>query len=145
MLHTYALYWTATGQIFTIYTGVEANRQLQAGQSYKLLAAENITDYTHRVDVGLLPGDAGNLDLVAKIELPGSLDKANITADGADMATISGLPTQGGAVSGEIVGQAEITAFSDGVLGLTFDTPGTYTARLVHPLYLPREWTITAS
>ena len=144
MKRRYVVYQDDTGAILSAYITDNPTAQRQAGQTYKQVSDAGITDATHRVDVGLLTGDAGNLDLVEKTALPGSLDKTSVTADGQDTATISGLPAAGGDVSGEIPGQCEIAAFSDGIHALTFNTPGTYTVRLRHPLYLERAWEITA-
>lgn len=78
-----------------------------------------------------------------KPELPVSIDKTT-AATGEDI-TLSGLPTSGGEVWGKVKGGGghRIEPFSDGELVLSFDTPGTYTIILRHPLYLERQGEVT--
>jgi len=101
----------------------------------------------------LLPYDAGNLsdlehyvDLNTMTVVPrpdnlSTLDKTTVAADGTDLATISGIPA--GSVV-RITGQPEQT-ITDGVLELTFDTPGTYKIRIQSFPEKDTEFTIVAT
>ena len=66
-------------------------------------------------------------------------DKEVVAADGVDVVTISGLPTPCVAEIGE-----QTVTVEDGVLELTFDTPGDYLVKLsAHP-YVNGEVTVYA-
>lgn len=77
---------------------------------------------------------------VPKIPLPITLSPTTIPADGATVATISGIPASTAAQLG-----TQSVTVADGVLQLTFDLPSDYIVSLSHPLYLPATVTIHAT
>lgn len=83
-----------------------------------------------------------NGQIVTKAPLP-AIDKTTVIANGSDVATVSGLPNPTKFAIPQILDFGEVT---DGVLELTFDTPGQYKVFLdAGPAYLRSEVTIHAT
>lgn len=81
------------------------------------------------------------LDLVlARSTFPGSWDKLDITADGTDAATLSGVPH-----GTEIECDGVIYVIEDGDFSLATSTPGAFTVTARHPRFIWKEWVIHAS
>jgi hypothetical protein len=73
-------------------------------------------------------------------ELPATIDRTNLTADGIDTATITNLPNP----STVTVNRQSVTV-EDGTLELTFDLPGSYVVKVESFPYLPWEVAIHAT
>lgn len=90
-----------------------------------------------RVDVS----DSENHVLADKINIPNTVDKTTITADGTDKASFSGL------IESTIVDFAGLGVVEIDETGLTdfgIDVPGTYDIVLSHGAYYSQTITITA-
>ncbi|MGD9171155.1 MAG: hypothetical protein PVI97_13990 [Candidatus Thiodiazotropha sp.] len=76
-----------------------------------------------------------------KPEMPVTIDKADVSADGEDIVTISGVPT--GALCR--VGSLAEVSVDDGSVVLNFDEPGDYVVTLSLFPYLDYRVTISAT
>jgi hypothetical protein len=76
-----------------------------------------------------------------KPAMPVSIDKTTVSADGIDLATISGIPV--GALC-RVASIAEAVV-NDGTIELTFDNPGDYEITIIAFPYLDYTVTINAT
>lgn len=108
----------------------------------------NLTVWEIPTGFSLLQFKANNLQYinlttklpVDKQSLTVSWDKTSITADGLDIAILSGLPIPCTVFIDDIENEV-----SDGTLEFTADAVGEYQIRIDEVEYLPQEWTINAN
>ena len=126
-----ALYDQTTGKVRVI---IRTKRQatidenLRAGESYM---TEGVTAQTVAIEGGV-PID--------KADFAGDFDKEEIVADGADLATLTGLPDPCDIIVDGI--RHQITG---GLLEFSADTPGAYPIQLMDYRFFEKEWTIVAT
>jgi hypothetical protein len=128
---------------FCELTGREAgNRDAFLGRQYALEA-----DRLRGLLSSLSPTSAdavaaqARLDVVlARSTFPGVWGKLDITADGIDAATLSGVPH-----GTEIECDGVVYVIEDGDFSLATSTPGAFTVTARHPRFIWQEWTIHAS
>lgn len=126
-----------TGEILRTGTAPESMvaAQVQAGET--LMVGLTANDATQRVNV--VTGA-----VIDKFALAATIDKTTVTANALDTCTITNIPS---ATHARILVREEPLAsvdVNDGVLVLTFDTPGAYTLELSAFLWLPQTFEITA-
>lgn len=119
-------------KITAIYYGPEseAAMQLEVGEAY-LAMPDHLDDLMAYVFDGAI---------TSKTDLPISINKNQIVADGNDTATISGIPA-----SVTVTWPDDLTEeVTDGVVEFAIDLPGTYTLTFDSVPYLKQEVTIEA-
>jgi hypothetical protein len=123
----FTVYNPTTGEILRTGQCPEGAADLQAGAGESVLyeASDPFSQY--------VSGGA----LTAKQNLSASWDKTQVTADGVDTATLSGLPDP---ITFHIDGDSyEVVG---GTLSFKASTPGEYRIEAVHPEYLYAAWEI---
>ena len=78
--------------------------------------------------------------VIARSTLPAQWDKTEITADGIDAATLSGVPHRT-----EIECDGVIYLIEDGDFSLSTSTPGAFIVTARHPRYIWQTWVIHAN
>jgi len=78
--------------------------------------------------------------VIARSTLPAVWDKTEITADGIDAATLSGVPR-----GTEVECDGVIYVIEDGDFSLVTSTPGAFTITARHPRFIWQEWVIHAN
>ena len=130
---TVTIFDPITGQILRIVqapSGIAQN-QAQSGEAWMVGKSNDLTQY---VSGGLITD---------RPEMPGTLNKTTIVADGADEMIFSGLPDPCDvAVSGPVIGASPITG---GTFVLTVDFPGDYRVEFSAFPYLPKEISFVAT
>lgn len=126
----FVVYDTSTGRIKTYggCTNGQETAQAVAGESVALGSGGDLTHY--------VSGGA----ITPKTSGTATIDKTTMTADGVDVATISGIIAPAIAWVGN-----DAYDISDTSLELTFDTPGTYTVRLDQIPHMLQEFVIDAT
>lgn len=82
-----------------------------------------------------------------KLTLPGSIDKIEVTADREDTVTISNLPTtdlNGNFISVQVKIGRQKYEIDDGIVEITFDSPGKYTITCKARTYLDKNFEVDA-
>lgn len=125
----FAVYENASGRILRVGNCAAAllGNQAKAGET-AVAVADDVKDNTHCWDGGAV---------AAKTAFGGSWDKTEITADGTDAATLSGLPDPV-----DLIIDGELVNVTGGQLVFKATTPGDYVIKLDVPALLPQKWVI---
>ena len=122
------------GSINHIFSGPQSISQKQCNSNQ---VAKQIPDNLDDVSAYW---DSANNVIKAKASFSLSLDKTQITADGKDTATVSGIPS-GTKVTWP---DGQVDTISDGTAGFAVDQVGKYVLTFQAILYLTKEITIEA-
>jgi hypothetical protein len=140
MNRTYTIYDNATGAIARLRNGPEETLALQ----YDALSMSAVEAYC---DVQTDYVDLSGPSVQPKPDMPASIDKTSIAADGVDAAVMT-LPTtepNGTAISVWVLVEGQRYEVSDGVFEFTIDTPGEYAIRCQGTNYKENVFTVTAT
>ena len=128
-------YVTNSGQIINIIDSPSTFEQLQLN----IDADNSLLQINQRINPNNFYVDLDALEITSKSEIPYTIDKTTITANGIDVATISNLPTDSIAL---VNNESENEA--NGLFVFGVDLAGVYSINVSHPLYLDTEIVVTA-
>lgn len=128
---TVTIYEIRSGRISRVVTAPESmiQDQAQAGESYVAGSANTLTQYVN----------TAKRRVENRPKISATVSKSVILADGADIASISGLPQPCTVTLGGHRYRVE-----DGVFGFTTDVPGTFSLTVQAWPYLDAEFIVEA-
>lgn len=129
---TVTVYETRTGRIVRVVTGPAniIDQQAQTGEGYAAGTANTLTQYVN----------TAKRRVENRPKISATVSKSTIVADGADIASISGLPQPC-----TVTLEGQIYRVEDGTLSLTTDIPGSFLLTVQAWPYLDAEFTVEAS
>ena len=133
----FLIYSTTTGVIDKVFSAdsSELSANTPDGMS-AIYATDGANDETHFVDVGLSPHS-----VCPKINMPLSVSKMSIAADGLDFSLISGIPIGASVVWPD----GDFGVVPDGFIEFSVTQPGVYTILISGGKYKSEEISIEAT